>query len=97
MARQARLASRDPAPVLADGRTGTSSRSGCVAGGVLALPSSPAQGRHRPAARQAGLNRLGSPVLPVETSGLVTALTPLDPRNWQILVHLGRNKKLSAA
>ena len=64
--------------------------------GALALPSSPARGRHRPAARRAGLTASGHRCRPSRLQAWVTALTPLDPRNWQILVRLGRNKKLSA-
>ena len=64
--------------------------------GALALPSSPARGRHRPAARRAGLTASGHRCCPSRLQAWVTALTPLDPRNWQILVRLGRNKKLSA-
>jgi hypothetical protein len=69
--------------------------SGCAAGTPLRPP--PRLRKDVTGPQRAGLGSpLRSPVLPIETPGLGHPLTPLDPRNWQILVRLGRNKKLFA-
>ena len=86
MARQARSANPDPGLVLGD--VGPAVRPG-----ALALPSSHAQGRHRP--QRAGLGPpLRSPMLPIQTPGLGRRLTPLNQKR-QTLVCLGSNKKQS--
>ncbi len=115
MAHRARLASGDPALVLAIQHQGSAAAASPVRNTASRNsnqyyawhnPAEPADacpaawpGRPRapllisartsPARSAPGwAHRLGSPVPPIET--------PLDPRHWQILVRLGRNKKLSA-
>jgi len=63
--------------------------------GALALPSSPARGRHRPAARRAGLTASGHR-LPIETPGLGHRSDSAGSQKLADPVRLGRNKKLSA-
>jgi len=96
MARRARLASRDPAVVLADDRNsgvrGRPGRSGCVAGTPSRSP--PRKREDVTGPQRAGL---GSPPRVTGAAHRDSRPgSPLNPRNWQILVHLGRNKKLSA-
>src|ERR1700722_12035011 len=105
MARRARLASRDPGWYwLMTGQPAQSQVAAETARGAnpkepgrrrlrgrsaLALPSSLARGRRRPAARRAGLTASGHRCCPARLQAWVTSLTSMDPE----LADLGTYRK----
>lgn len=94
MARRARLASRDPRqlaqrPVLRVAQV--RQMSACVARAPLHSPPRPCKDATGP--QRAGLTTSGHRCCPSRLQDWVTALTSLDPQNWQIPACLGRNKK----